>query len=126
MSAANVAAASARVASAKPDPAKSAMHLLCLNRLNNKRMKQLLTKLNRLMLLHLLRQAQQQRSACPKSLLTICLSLNYRMWRNLQACSGSTPTRSGWRKSKRPLRQNRARCMYRVSVRCLWCWTTVR
>ena len=126
MSAANVAAVSARGASVRPVPAKAAMHPLCLNRLNNKRMKPLLTKLNRQPLLPLLRQPQPLRSACPKSGPTICHWRSCRMWRNLQACNGSIPTLSVWRKSKRRLLRNLARRMYRASALRLWCWTKVR
>ena len=126
MSAANVAAVSARGASVRPVPAKAAMHPACLNRLNNKRMKPLLAWLNRHPLLPLLRQRQPRLSACPKSGPTICRWRNCRMWRNLQACIGSIPTRSVWRKSKRRLLRNLARRMYRVNALRLWCWTKVR
>ena len=127
MSAANVAAASARGANVKHVPTKGVKHLLRLNRLNNKRMKPLLTKLNQQpLLLPLLRQPQPLRSACPKSGPTICHWRSCRMWRNLQACNGSIPTLSVWRKSKRRLPPNRARRMYRASALRLWCWTKVR
>lgn len=58
MSAANVEAVSARGASVRLVPTKAAMHPLCLNRLNNKRMKPPLTRLSRHPLLLQLRQRQ--------------------------------------------------------------------